>query len=148
MEPQFPLRTPPACLTCGQPCSREIVQANNPNGNAGRWFYTCKNGEHGRELSCFDDRQGIANGNPQCWCGFTSRRVRNKGPTESYFYSCPAGSCRYTRDAPLVPEANTPAVVGTPPRYAESRPKVDVETHVFGTSPGYSRPCCYCCVVM
>lgn len=148
MEPQFPLRLAPACQKCGEPCTRDTVSARNANGNSGRPFYTCMNVSHPRKFSTWDDRQGIVNGNPRCWCGFTSRRVATNRPTSTDFYSCPAGRCKYSGDVPLAPEANYIPVVGRAPRYAEPRPEVDMEAQAGGMKPAYRERRHYCCVVM
>ena len=148
MEPQFPLPIAPACQRCRQPCTREIVSAENPNGNSGRPYYTCMNRQHPRKFSTWDDSRGIVNGNPRCWCGFTSRRGTTNGPTPTNFYSCPAGKCRYSEDAPLAFEANSITVVSGAPRYAEPRPKVDMEAQTIGIRPTYHNHRHYCCGVM
>ena len=148
MEPQFPLPNASACQRCGQSCTRQIVSAGNRNGNSGRPYYTCIYGGHPRTFSTWDDNQGIVNGNPRCWCGFTSRRVTTNGPTPTDFYSCPVGRCRYSEGAPLAPEANSIAVVGVPPQYVEPLPRVDIEAQAVRMRPAYRERRHYCCVVM
>ena len=148
MEPQFPLPIAPACLNCRQSCTREITQAGNPNSNSGRPYYYCINPRHSRKFSTWDDSQGIVNGNPRCWCGFTSRRGTTNGPTPTDFYSCPAGRCRYFEDAPLAPEVNSITVVSGAPGYTEPRSRVDMEAQTVGMRRTYHKHRHYCCLVM
>jgi hypothetical protein len=148
MEPQFPLPAPPACQTCGLPGARQIVSEGNRNGNAGRPYYVCISGRHRRTFMTWDDSQGIANGNPRCWCGSTSRRITTNGPAPTDFYSCAAGGCGYFKDAPLAPKANGVAIVGEPPPYVKPRPEVDMEAQAVGMRPAHRRRRHCCCVVM
>jgi hypothetical protein len=101
---------PRNCLSCGGPTSRHITKEHNPNGNAGRPFYSCddllpwvKCGE----FSSFGDTRGIHDGNPPCDCGVYSRvQLAGAKPTtqipRSVHFRCAIGRCRffaYLRDA-------------------------------------------------
>ena len=140
-----PATSPPACQRCGQPCTQQIVSEGNRNGNAGRPYYACISGRHRRTFTTWDDSQGIVNGNPRCWCGFTSRRVTTNGPAPTDFYSCAAGGCGYFKDTP---EANGIVIVAGTPPYVKPRPEVDMEAQAVGMRPAHRGRRHCCCVLM
>jgi len=146
MEPQFPLLIAPACQECGHPGTKHAVSAWNRSGNSDRPYYFC--GRHRRKFLTWDDDQGIVNGNPLCWCRFTSRRGTTNGPIPTDFYSCPVGSCRYSQNAPPARVANSIAVVGGASQDAEPRPYVDTEAQAVGMTPACRERRHNCCVVM
>jgi hypothetical protein len=100
-EPTFPFAAPPTCRTCRDPGIRSNVRQNNPIGNAERWYYICP-GTHKNNKGyfiAFDDDGGIEDGNPQCWCRYTTRLCLNRDGV-SQFYACPIGQCEYWRNGP------------------------------------------------
>lgn len=154
MNPTFPLPAAPRCLRvrCGRPCTRGIVTEGNRNGNEGRPYYTCwdiacMTGFDKPKFSTWDDNIGIFRGNPQCWCGFRSRRNTSDRPGTAYYYSCSVGGCRFIVDVPrgpgtdrtrvavaefefahtsqLGPQAGSVAAVSQGPRYAAVQAAVE-----------------------
>lgn len=142
MEPTFPLRTAPTCHQCGEPCTRHDTSPFNENGNAGRPYYICMDSGHYRKFSTFDDSRGVVRGNPQCSCGYMSRRCRRNGLDRGEFYCCPVGGCTWFGEVPATtarpavgsdgnwsrettPETHT-VVVGVGCSYVEDSPAPEV----------------------
>jgi hypothetical protein len=156
MEAQFPLRRPPTCRqpSCGKPCTLSTVNETNANGHINRPYYFCTNG-HPSIFSTFNDSQGIVEGNPQCLCGWTSRKsITNKEPRK-YFYCCPVGNCGFNRGAGMVSATDGSAFGTPPPHYSGQRPEVDRQPQGFAmkhqgfmTEPAHRERYCCGCVVM
>lgn len=86
---------PPRCPTCYEHGIRQIVNGNNPNGNAGRPYYICDLCDR---FICFDDQRGISPANPRCRCGrYTRRQIAGteKEVPHGIHYVCARGWCSF-----------------------------------------------------
>ncbi|KAI1424430.1 hypothetical protein F5Y12DRAFT_715377 [Xylaria sp. FL1777] len=92
-----PPTQPPLCFLCGQTSTRLVTKSSNPNGNVGRPYYFC--------LTCprflvFDDYRGNDPTNPECHCGYSSKRqatgrAKRLAGRLPYFYVCRLGTCNF-----------------------------------------------------
>jgi hypothetical protein len=100
--PQYPLPGAPFCLKCSNPTQRTRTGDQNPNGNAGRYYYicrTCKTDAAPEDQmkvgwSTWDDNIGVHDGNPHCNCGHPSRLDRMNRSGQG-FWTCATGGCSY-----------------------------------------------------
>ena len=92
--------TAPPCLRCWGPTVPDIVEDGNPNGNAGRPYYTCADAGC-RKFSCFRDMRGVHADNPACDCPerYPTRiqvagRENTQVPRGAHF-CCAVGRCGF-----------------------------------------------------
>jgi hypothetical protein len=94
MASKFPLANPPICPSCNHIASRGIVGGANRNGNTNRPYYYCQS-NHKRVFITWDDARDTSASNPQCQCGFPSRRNRTNRPQPMAWYACSSGECSF-----------------------------------------------------
>lgn len=84
---------PPDCFRCHNPATSHITKSSNRKGNAGRLYYKCV--PCNKFLSFADDR-GDDPRNPQCECGYASKR-QVSGPEKGrkIHFVCKTGSCEF-----------------------------------------------------
>jgi hypothetical protein len=93
--------TPRNCRRCDRSLHPRLVQADNPNGDVSRPYYSCvpyRDVESGRGWMTWDDAIGIRDSNPRCDCGTVSRQDQigvNGVRRGMGFWVCASGSCNY-----------------------------------------------------
>ena len=90
-----PPPTPPPCFLCKGPSKRCITRESNRNGNAGRPYYKCF---PCNKFLVFDDSRGNEPGNPECPCGYSSKRQvsgTGKRVARAVHFVCRMGTCDY-----------------------------------------------------
>ena len=92
------MKSESVCKHCGSPGSRHEVQPDSRNDwNRGRPYTVCD--QHSRsQWVCWEDKIGVADGNPACNCGRPSRQDRmgnDTGRGGLGFWTCAEGRCQY-----------------------------------------------------
>ncbi|KAK4206927.1 hypothetical protein QBC37DRAFT_242082, partial [Rhypophila decipiens] len=105
-SPSFPQDGPP-CQVCDRPSTFGRASASNPNGNAHRPFYKCKNCD---KFITWADLGGVLADNPACDCavGVSGRRPGAVLPSRTtvtgnratsgpgrVFYTCAEARCDF-----------------------------------------------------
>lgn len=98
-HPHPALLIPPPCpsANCSKSTKKLFVEPENPNGNAGRPYYSCPDCNR---FVCFGDMRGIHLSNPECWCGgFQLSRLQVSGEKRkvprALYYTCALGQCNF-----------------------------------------------------
>ncbi|KAK5637088.1 hypothetical protein RRF57_012800 [Xylaria bambusicola] len=90
-----PPTQPPYCPCCSRVSKRLITRSSNRNGNAGRPYSKCL---HCDKFLVFDDYRGNDSTNPECHCGYSSKRQvsgRSKPVAGRLHYVCRLGMCDF-----------------------------------------------------
>ncbi|KAI0970446.1 hypothetical protein F4678DRAFT_462673 [Xylaria arbuscula] len=87
--------SPPLCFLYSKANERIVTQSSNRNGNAGRPYYKCTPCNN---FLVFADERGNDPTNPECHCGFSSKRQitgRSDRVAGLVHYVCRLGECDY-----------------------------------------------------
>lgn len=100
VPPQTPTKAScPCCKLCQTLLILKYVNADNPNGNAGRPYYICPSCTWDCRWHGWADSHGLNASNPCCDCDQPSRQDRigqdNKRAPGMGFWTCAIGVCDY-----------------------------------------------------
>jgi hypothetical protein len=89
----------PPCRTCGWFTRLFYVQRGNANHHDGRPYFACARCKMGQGWGTWADTKGVEEGNPPCFCGWSSRVERvgvgKWGYPRRWFLKCAVGACRF-----------------------------------------------------